>query len=50
MRKTIGPIKEAFVIYNSQGLTKGMAVVAFHRTGDAARAKEKYDGKVIDGR
>lgn len=49
-RKTVGPLKEVFLIYNSQGRSKGMAVVAFQRSGDAAVARAKYDGKFIDGR
>ncbi|KAJ7512725.1 hypothetical protein B0H11DRAFT_1947093 [Mycena galericulata] len=49
-RKTIGPLRESFLIYNSQGKSKGMAVVVFQRPGDAAIARSKYDGKVVDGR
>ncbi|KAG6908940.1 hypothetical protein DXG01_002719 [Tephrocybe rancida] len=49
-RKTIGPLRESFLIYNSQGNSKGMAVVTFARPADAAQAKAKYDGKVVDGR
>ncbi|KAG1745234.1 hypothetical protein EDB19DRAFT_1693269 [Suillus lakei] len=49
-KKTIGPLKECFVIYNTQGRSKGMAVITFQRPGDAAAAREKYDGKLIDGR
>ncbi|KAG6839780.1 hypothetical protein C0991_011731 [Blastosporella zonata] len=49
-RKTIGPLRESFLVYNSQGKSKGMAVVTFMRSGDAALAKAKYDGKVVDGR
>ncbi|KAF8556023.1 hypothetical protein OG21DRAFT_1483374 [Imleria badia] len=49
-RKTVGPLKEVFLIYNSQGRSKGMAVVSFQRAGDAALARSKYDGKFIDGR
>ncbi|KAJ7267005.1 hypothetical protein B0H12DRAFT_1099172 [Mycena haematopus] len=48
--KTVGPLRESFLIYNSQGKSKGMAVVAFQRPGDAAIAREKYDGKIVDGR
>ncbi|KAF7984687.1 hypothetical protein HWV62_12972 [Athelia sp. TMB] len=47
-KKTVGPVKEAFIIYNSQGRSKGMAVVTFVRTGDAAVARAKYDGKYVD--
>ncbi|KAG6902167.1 hypothetical protein C0995_003641 [Termitomyces sp. Mi166 len=49
-RKTIGPLRESFLVYNSQGHSKGMAIVSFARPGDAMLAKQKYDGKVVDGR
>lgn len=48
-RKTVGPLKESFLIYNSAGRSKGMAVVTFQRPGDAAAARAKYDGKIVDG-
>lgn len=48
--KTIGPVKDAFFIYNSQGRPKGMAVVEFARPPDAGLARNKYNTKVIDGR
>lgn len=41
-------MKEAFIIYNSQGNSKGMAVVSFQRPNDAAVARAKYNGKYID--
>lgn len=46
--KTVGPVQDAFIVYNSQGNSKGMAVVAFHNAGDAAKARQKYNGKIID--
>ncbi|KAL4071428.1 hypothetical protein V8B97DRAFT_2007441 [Scleroderma yunnanense] len=49
-RKTVGPLREVFLIYNSQGRSKGMAIVAFQRPGDAEVARAKYDGKFVDGR
>ncbi|KAJ7033687.1 hypothetical protein C8F04DRAFT_1103829 [Mycena alexandri] len=49
-KKTVGPLRESFLIYNSQGKSKGMAVVAFQRPGDAVVARSKYDGKIVDGR
>ncbi|KAH9171369.1 hypothetical protein EDB89DRAFT_2070911 [Lactarius sanguifluus] len=49
-KRTVGPIKDMFIIYNSQGRSKGMAVVTFQRATDAVSAQSKYDGKVIDGR
>lgn len=50
LKKTVGPLKDVFLIYNSQGKSKGMAVVTFQRPGDAAVACTKYDGKIVDGR
>ncbi|KAF7316235.1 RNA annealing protein [Mycena indigotica] len=49
-KRTIGPVRELFVIYNSQGLSKGMAVVSFQRPGDARKAQERFSGSMIDGR
>ncbi|KAI9509257.1 hypothetical protein F5148DRAFT_978611 [Russula earlei] len=49
-KRTIGPVKDLFLIYNSQGRPKGMAIVTFHRPTDAGVARSKYDGKVIDGK
>ncbi|KAL0566149.1 hypothetical protein V5O48_015871 [Marasmius crinis-equi] len=49
-KKTVGPLKDSFVIYNSSGKSKGMAVVWFQRAGDALVAQGKYDGKFVDGR
>ncbi|KAH9973892.1 hypothetical protein BGW80DRAFT_1307018 [Lactifluus volemus] len=49
-KRTIGPMKDMFIIYNSQGRSKGMAVVTFQRLTDASLARSKYNGKVIDGK
>ncbi|KAI6148517.1 hypothetical protein BKA82DRAFT_944413 [Pisolithus tinctorius] len=49
-RKTVGPLREVFLVYNSQGRSKGMAIISFQRPGDAAVARAKYDGKFVDGR
>ncbi|KAL1746703.1 hypothetical protein HDZ31DRAFT_80974 [Schizophyllum fasciatum] len=49
-KKTVGPLRDAFLVYNSQGHSKGMAVVTFQRKTDAALARAKYHGKVVDGR
>ncbi|THH11442.1 hypothetical protein EW145_g679 [Phellinidium pouzarii] len=38
------------MIYTAKGFPRGMALVAFMRGVDAARASERYDGKVIDGK
>ncbi|OSX61079.1 hypothetical protein POSPLADRAFT_1074812 [Postia placenta MAD-698-R-SB12] len=48
--KTVGPVKDVFIVYNSQGKSKGMAVVSFARTADAAIARAKYNSKIVDGR
>ena len=48
--KTVGPVKEVFIVFNSQARSKGMAVVTFQRAGDAAVARTKYNGKIVDGR
>ncbi|KAJ7892809.1 hypothetical protein B0H14DRAFT_3427737 [Mycena olivaceomarginata] len=45
-----GPLRESFLVYNSQGKSKGMAVVVFQRPGDAVVARQKFDGKIVDGR
>ena len=37
------------MVYNSQGKSRGMAVVVFARPGDAAVARGKYNGKIVDG-
>jgi len=52
MKKTIGPVNmtQSFMVYNMKGFPKGVTVVAFMRAGDAAKARERYDGKVIDGK
>ncbi|OSD01408.1 hypothetical protein PYCCODRAFT_1468584 [Trametes coccinea BRFM310] len=48
--RTVGPVKDVFMVYNSQGRSKGMAVVTFARSGDASIARAKYNGKIVDGR
>jgi hypothetical protein len=49
-KKTVGPLRESFMVYNSQGKSKGMAIVIFQRPGDAAVAQKKYNGKIVDAR
>ncbi|KZV76532.1 hypothetical protein PENSPDRAFT_598488 [Peniophora sp. CONT] len=48
--KTIGPTREHYLIHNNQGRSKGQAVVYFSRGTDASLARQKYNGKLIDGR
>lgn len=52
MKKTIGPVNttQSFMVYNVKGFPRGVTVVTFMRAGDAAKARERYDGKVIDGK
>ncbi|KIJ32122.1 hypothetical protein M422DRAFT_35935 [Sphaerobolus stellatus SS14] len=47
--ETIGPVFDVFIVYNSQGRSKGMAVVHFQRAGDAIEARRSYNGKILDG-
>jgi hypothetical protein len=49
-KKTVGPLREVFMVYNSQGKSKGMAIVMFQRPADAAVAQKKYHGKIVDAR
>jgi THO complex subunit 4 len=49
-KKTVGPVDSVFIIYNSQANSKGMAVVNFTKAEDAAAARQKYHGKIVDGR
>lgn len=48
--KTVGPLSECFLIHNSAGQSKGMAVITFQKSTDAKVAKQKYDGKIVDRR
>ncbi|KAF7426136.1 hypothetical protein PC9H_008502 [Pleurotus ostreatus] len=49
-KKTVGPLKEVVLVYNNQGKSKGLAIVSFQKTTDAAVARTKYHGKIVDGR
>ena len=51
MKKTVGPVntQDTMMFYNAKGFPLGMAIVAFTRGADASKAREKYNGKVIDG-
>ncbi|KAH9941582.1 RNA-binding domain-containing protein [Epithele typhae] len=48
--KTVGPVKEVVIVYNSQARSRGMAIVTFTRPDDAVLARSKYNGKIVDGR
>lgn len=47
---TIGPLHDVFVIYNKLQQSRGMAIIHFKNSLDAKRARDRYHGKVIDGR
>lgn len=51
MKKSIGPVitESSLMVYNSKGFPRGMAIVAFQRPGDAAKAREMFHNKIIDG-
>ncbi|ETW77998.1 hypothetical protein HETIRDRAFT_247152, partial [Heterobasidion irregulare TC 32-1] len=48
-KRTVGPMKDLFIVYNSQAKSKGMSIVTFSRPGDASVARAKFNNKVIDG-
>ena len=51
MKKTIGPVNiaQSFMAYTNKGFPRGVTIITFMRAGDAMKARERYDGKVIDG-
>ncbi|KZS96250.1 hypothetical protein SISNIDRAFT_482838 [Sistotremastrum niveocremeum HHB9708] len=50
LSSTIGPLHDVFIVYNAVGRPKGMAVAHFKRVADAIVARQKYNGRMIDGR
>jgi len=50
MESTVGPLREAFCVYNMAGKPTGMAVVHFTHPTDAAKARTLYNMKIIDQR
>ncbi|RXW16879.1 hypothetical protein EST38_g8975 [Candolleomyces aberdarensis] len=47
--QTIGPVREVTLSYNAQGKSKGTATVLFSRKGDANKAYQQYNNRLIDG-
>ncbi|KAJ3006756.1 hypothetical protein NUW54_g3815 [Trametes sanguinea] len=47
--RTVGPVKDVFMVYNSRGQSKGMAVVTFARSGDASVARASTIGRSWTG-
>ncbi|KAH7098368.1 hypothetical protein BKA62DRAFT_713385 [Auriculariales sp. MPI-PUGE-AT-0066] len=48
-QSTIGPVKEATLVYDSHGKSKGVANVTFVRRGDGNKAYKEYHDRLIDG-
>ena len=44
----IGRVSRVSLAYGPQGLSKGVATIQFHQKGDAKKAYDRYDGKLID--
>jgi len=47
---TIGPLKEVTLHYDPSGRSKGVANILFQRKGDATRAYDQYNNRLIDGK
>ncbi|KAJ9092040.1 hypothetical protein QFC21_007020 [Naganishia friedmannii] len=46
--KTCGPVKSCSLAYDSKGKSKGVADVVFQRRGDAQKAFDQYNNRMID--
>ena len=46
---TIGPLKEVTLHYDANGRSKGVANIMFQRKGDANKAYQQYNNRLIDG-
>jgi RNA recognition motif. (a.k.a. RRM, RBD, or RNP domain) len=44
----IGKVQRVTLAYGPQGVSKGIATIQFINKGDAKKAYDKYDGKLID--
>ncbi|KAJ7598814.1 hypothetical protein C8J56DRAFT_915103 [Mycena floridula] len=47
---TVGPLREVTLHYDSSGRSKGVAAVQFSRRGDATKAYEQYNNRLIDSK
>ena len=45
----IGPLKECTLHHDATGKSKGIANVTFSRRGDASKAFNEYNNRLIDG-
>ncbi|GAO51597.1 hypothetical protein G7K_5696-t3 [Saitoella complicata NRRL Y-17804] len=48
--KEIGPVKKCQLMFGPNGQSRGTCAVTFSRKGDAQRAYEKYNGRLVDGK
>lgn len=46
---TVGPVKDVTLNFDSRGVSKGQASVTFQRRGDANKAFQQYNNRLIDG-
>ena len=46
---TIGPLKDVTLHYDANGRSKGVANIMFQRKGDANKAYQQYNNRLIDG-
>ncbi|TFK48981.1 hypothetical protein OE88DRAFT_449222 [Heliocybe sulcata] len=47
--QTVGPCREVTLHYDAAGRSKGVAAVQFQRRGDASKAYQQYNNRLIDG-
>ncbi|TCD66917.1 hypothetical protein EIP91_000756 [Steccherinum ochraceum] len=47
---TVGPLRNVNLHYDAQGRSKGVAEVIFAKKGDATRAHQQYNNRLIDGK
>jgi THO complex subunit 4 len=47
---TVGPLRQVSIHYDAHGKSKGVAEVTFQRKGDATKAFQQYNNRLIDGK
>ncbi|KAH6918132.1 RNA annealing factor [Coprinopsis sp. MPI-PUGE-AT-0042] len=47
---TVGPLRDVTLHYDANGKSKGVAAVQFSRKGDANKAYQQYNSRLIDGK
>ena len=48
--KSVGPIKKVEISYGPGGVSRGIATIIFSQAQGAAKAVEKLNGLLVDGR